>query len=52
MRAHALSIRATAMIAVASTIAMDGGSAEYAGATILPRIMHQPSVIISPTCTT
>ena len=60
--------RAMAMITVVSTIAMDGGSAEYAGATVLPRIMHQPSVIvcmdvlmlrrqesraaISPTCTT
>jgi len=40
------------MIAVTNTTAMDGGSAEQAGAIILPRIMHQTGVTFSPTRTT
>jgi len=36
-------------VSVASTTAKDGGSAEHAGANILPRITHQPFVSILPT---
>ncbi len=47
--AHAPSTRTTAMLLVASTTAMEGGSAENAGATILPHSEHPNCAIIRDT---